>query len=146
MSDYIVVDASIWVARLVEGDAFHAASRTWLEAQRAKGMRFLAPTLLLVEVAAAITRRIGDSELAQRAVTALKNLPDLRLVDMDRTVVRAAIEAAANLGVRGADAFYIAVAGGLNIPLATLDADQRQRASSVVETWNVAEVRSKPPN
>ncbi len=35
MSNYLVVDASLWVARLVAGDVFHALSRAWLEKQRA---------------------------------------------------------------------------------------------------------------
>ncbi len=132
MSDYVVVDASVWVARLVEGDVFHALSRAWLEEQRATGYRFLAPALLLVEVAAAISRPTGNPQLARQAVTALKNLSDLRLVDMDAALVQTAAQVAADLGVRGADAFYIAVAYRLNLSLATLDVDQRRRASRLI--------------
>jgi predicted nucleic acid-binding protein len=138
MSHYVVVDASVWVARLVDQDIFHAHSRAWLASQRANGVRFLAPTLLLVEVAAAISRRTGDSTLAQRAVAALESLPDLRLVDMDRSVVMAATKVAVELDVRGADAFYIAIARQLSLPLATLDADQLERASHVVDTWEIS--------
>ena len=134
MSDYVVVDASLWVARLVAGDVFHEVSRAWMTAQRAEGTRFLAPALLPVEVAAAISRRTGDTALAQRAVAALEALPDLRLVAMDEALVQTAVDVAAELGVRGADAFYIAVAQRLRVPLATLDADQRARAARVVET------------
>ena len=134
MTDYVVVDASIWVARLIKQDALHTLSRTWLEDQRAAGTRFLAPALLLVEVAAAISRRTGEPELARRAVDALRNLPDLRLVEMDQAVVATATSIATDLGVRGADAFYIAIAQRLNLPLATLDVDQRRRAAGVVTT------------
>ena len=132
MNEYIVVDASILVARLVAGDVFHQTARNWLEAQRARGTRFLAPALLVVEVAAAISRHTASPDLARRAVTSLKNLPDLRLVEMDRAVVQIATEAAAAWGVRGADAFYIAIAHKLNLPLATLDTDQRARASRIL--------------
>ncbi|RMH44229.1 MAG: PIN domain-containing protein, partial [Gammaproteobacteria bacterium] len=125
MSGYIVVDASLWVARLVANDVFHTRSRAWMEAQRAAGIRFIAPALLLVEVAAAISRPTGNPALARRAVGTLQSLADLRLVEMDRRLVQTATQVATDLGVRGADAFYIAVARQLNLPLATLDVDQR---------------------
>jgi len=137
MSEYVVVDASLWVSRLVAEDVFHNLSRQWLNEQRKRGVQFVAPTLLLVEVAAAISRRTGDTHLAQRAADALKMLPDLRLVEMGNDVVQAAVFVGANLGVRGADAFYIALAKQLQLPLATLDHDQRQRASQIVETWHI---------
>ena len=139
MSNYIVVDASLWVARLIAQDAFHDLSRRWLDAQRSQGVQFVAPTLLLVEVAAAISRRTGDSGQAQLAAEALENLPDLRLVEMDQSVVQTAVRAGADLGVRGADALYIAIAQELTLPLATLDADQSERGSRVVEIWKVTE-------
>ncbi len=139
MSDYVVVDASVWVARLIDQDTFYSISRQWLDEQRANVVRFLAPTLLLVEVAAAISRRTGDSHLAQRSVGALENLPDLRLVDMDRNVVQIAAHVGADLGVRGADAFYIAIAQQLNLPLATLDIDQRERANKVISILEIKE-------
>ncbi len=138
MNNYVVVDASIWVARLIDGDVFHSISRQWLDKQRDKGMSFLAPTLLLVEVAAAISRRTGSSDLAQRAIDALENLPNLRLIDMDHKVVQTAIRVGVDLGVRGADAFYIAIAQNLNLPLATLDKDQCERGSQLVETLDLS--------
>ena len=92
---------------------------------------------MLVEIAAAISRRTGDKQLAQRAVGALEDLPDLQLVDMDPRVVQTAIEVGANFGVRAADAFYIAIAQQLNLPLATLDIDQRERASNTVSILEI---------
>ncbi len=138
MSKYLVVDASVWVARLIAQDAFHDLSRRWLNVQREHGVQFVAPTLLLVEVAAAISRRTGDRELAKQAVEALEALADLRLVEMDQSVVQSAVNAGADLGVRGADAFYIAIAQQLFLPLATLDKDQLERASDMVETKTIA--------
>ncbi len=141
MSNYLVVDASVWVARLIAQDAFHDLSRHWLDAQRDQGVQFVAPTLLLVEVAAAISRRTGDSELAKKATEALENLPDLRLVEMDQSVVQTAVRAGADLGVRGADALYIAISQQLTLPLATLDTDQSERGSQVVEIWTVTDTK-----
>jgi predicted nucleic acid-binding protein len=118
---FIVVDASLWVARLVPQDVFHPVVKDWLEGQRAAGILLLSPALLLAEAAGAISRRTDDAQLAQRAVQSLQNLPGLRLVEMDHTLVQEAADLAARLGLRGAEAFYVAAAARLKIPLASLD-------------------------
>ncbi len=130
---FIVIDASLWVARLVAQDAFHVPVRKWMDAQRQAGIDFLSPSLLLAEAAGAISRRTGDARLAARAVELLQSLPGLRLVEMDSALLREAARLAAELGLRGADATYVATASRLNVPLATLDDDQRQRAARQVQ-------------
>ena len=128
----IVTDASIWVARLVPPDVFHASVKTWLTAQRAAGVEFVAPALLLTEVAGALSRRLASAALATRAVKQLEGLAGLRLVEMDASLLRRATQLAADLGLRGADAVYVAAAQHLNVPLMTLDIDQRDRAAKHV--------------
>jgi predicted nucleic acid-binding protein len=129
---YSVIDASLWVSRLVPGDNHHPIVKTWLESQRAAGGIFLSPSLLLAEVGGAISRRTGEPGLARRAIDQLLRLSGLRLVEMDRGLVREAARLASDLGLRGADSFYVAVAARLGLPLVTLDADQRSRAETVV--------------
>jgi predicted nucleic acid-binding protein len=129
----VVVDASAWVARLVPQDVFHPAVRNWMETQRAQGAQLVAPGLLLAEVAGAVARRTGDPVLAKRSIAALQELPDLRLVEMSRTLMQQAAELAARHGLRGADSCYVALAAGLSLPLATLDDDQRRRAAGLVD-------------
>lgn len=133
MNKFVVVDASLLVARLVEGDIFHQVSRDWLSKQRHAGVRFLAPSLLLVEVAGAIARRTGQADLAKRAISALDGLNGLRLVEMEADLVRRAAALAASQGLRGADSIYVAVAERLSVPLVTLDIDQQSRSSKVVD-------------
>jgi len=123
-----VVDASLWVARLVPQDNFHAPVKDWMAARRAEGAEFLSPALLLAEVAGAISRRTGDAALGEKAFRQLESLPGLRLVEMDNSLLREAASLAARLGLRGADAVYAAVAKRLDLPLVTLDEDQRARA------------------
>jgi len=127
---FVIVDASVWVSRVVPVDVFHQPVKTWLEEQRSKGAVFLSPALLLAEVAGAISRRTGQPELAKQAIASLIRLPELRLVEMEQTLVQEAAQLAAELGLRGADSFYVAVAARLNLPLATLDEDQKNRAAS----------------
>jgi len=129
---FVVLDASVWVSRLVSQDEFHTAVRSWLEEQREAGVQFISPTLLLAEVGGAISRRTGDPTLGRRAIRRLEDLPGLRLVEMDNDLVHEAANLAAELGLRGADSVYVAVARQLNLPLATLDNDQSERAQARV--------------
>ena len=76
---FLVVDASVWVARLVPQDAFHASVRNLMDASLLEGAELLAPALLLAETAGAISRRTGDARLAAQAVEHLEHLPGLRL-------------------------------------------------------------------
>jgi len=124
-----VLDASVWVARLVRQDAFHEPIKRWMETRRTAGERFYAPDLLLAETSSAIRRRLDDAVLAARAVEVLIHLPALYLVEMDRELMVNASKLAAELGLRGADATYAALAQRLNLPLVTLDVDQRERAA-----------------
>jgi predicted nucleic acid-binding protein len=128
----IVIDASVWVSRLVQKDVFHPVVKAWMQARRDRGVVFLSPALLLPEVAGAISRRTGDPKLARQALDNLQNLPGLRLVQMDQPIVQGAARLAANLGLRGADSVYVAVAARLNLPLVTLDVEQHKKAASVI--------------
>ncbi len=124
----VVVDASVWVGRLVPQDAHHEASRRWFEAFTARGGRLVAPVLLLPEIAGAISRRTGAPDLARQAVQQLQRMRSLRLVALDRRLGQAASQLAADLGLRGADATYVAIADQLKIPLLTWDNEHVEKA------------------
>jgi predicted nucleic acid-binding protein len=128
-----VVDASVWVARLVPQDVHCAASRHWLEATVARGGRLISPIPLLAEVSGAVARRTGDAGLAERAVEGVLRVPHLGLVPTDSRLGRLAAQLAADLGLRGADAVYVALAYHLRVPLITWDRQQRERASARVK-------------
>jgi predicted nucleic acid-binding protein len=127
-----VVDASVWVAWLVRQDVHHQASRDWLRQHVASGTQLAAPTIVLAELSAAIARRTGDRVLALRAVRGVLRVPGLRLLPVDRQLALLAAQSAADLGLRGADAVYVATAHHLGVPLVTLDREQQQRAARLV--------------
>ena len=79
---YVVVDASIWVSRLIPQDEHHELCQKWLAQQRIGGVTLVSPSLLLPEVAGAISRRTGDPTLAEKAVHNLQALPGLWLVEL----------------------------------------------------------------
>ena len=130
-----IVDASVWVGRLVPQDLHYDASRRWLEATVARGGRLVSPILLLSEVAGAIARRTGDAELAERAVEQVLRVPSVGLVPTDPRLGRMAARLAAALGLRGADAVYVALALHLKAPLVTWDRQQRERASAYLVVY-----------
>lgn len=134
---FVVVDASVWVSRLVESDEFHMPVKDWMNAQREQNTTFVSPSLLLAEVGGVISRVTGKPELGLNAIRKIENLPDVRIVDMNKALIDEASRIAAKYGVRGADSVYIAVASTLNIPLVTFDIDQRERASKLVDVIEI---------
>lgn len=133
MSD-VVVDASVWVSRLVPKDVHHTRSRAWFKAQADEGGLLVAPVLALAEIAGAISRRTGRPALASAALTRVQRLPNLRLVPLDARLARLAAQLAGQHGLRGADAVYVATAQRLGLSLVTLDDEQLRRGRAVVTT------------
>jgi predicted nucleic acid-binding protein len=77
-----VVDASVWVSLLAADDVNHESTRRWFDEQIAEGAQFLAPVLVLVEVAGAMARRTSDPSAGMRAAARVRSLPELELVDL----------------------------------------------------------------
>jgi predicted nucleic acid-binding protein len=134
---FVVVDASVWVSRLVESDELHIFVKAWMNSQREQGTTFISPSLLLAEVGGVISRVTGKPELGLSAIQKIENLPDVRIVDMDKSLMDDASRIAAKYGVRGADSVYFAVASTLNIPLVTFDIDQRGKAAKLVDVIEI---------
>ncbi|MBI5713643.1 MAG: type II toxin-antitoxin system VapC family toxin [Chloroflexi bacterium] len=130
----VVVDASVWVSRLVASDVNHAASRVWLEKFAVEENQFVVPTLVLAEISGSVARRAEDAKSGHEAVKLVLRLPSLRLINVDRALSELAAQLAADYKLRGADSIYVAAAKQLNIPLVTLDEEQFKRASKIIQT------------
>ena len=137
-----VVDASVWVSRFVKQDVHHEASEKWLGELILRDEPLIAPGILLPEVAGALARRTGDSELARRVVASIVKLPALRVIDIDRNLARLAATLAADLRLRGADALYVATAYRLRIPLITWDVEQKERSAHLINALTPEEAAS----
>ncbi|MCL5997070.1 MAG: type II toxin-antitoxin system VapC family toxin [Chloroflexi bacterium] len=133
MPQVVVIDASVWVTSLMTRDASYAAARTWLENYRASGGLQVAPVLLLIEIAGAVVRRTGRPQFARRACDELLRAPELRLVPIDHELGQEATQIAIDLGMRAADALYVALAHKLHAPLVSLDREQAMRADPFVK-------------
>jgi predicted nucleic acid-binding protein len=115
-------------------DRNHAASVDWMSKFIDAGGLLIAPTLLLIEVAAAIARQSGPAAIARQAAQSLQNVSEMRLIPLDATLVQESIDVAADLSLRAGDAVYVAVAQRMSIPLVSWDRQQLQRASTAVAT------------
>ena len=98
---FVVVDASVWVSRLIESDEFHIPVKNWMNSQREQDATFVSPSLLLAEVGGVISRVTGKPELGLHAIQKIENLPDVRIVDMDRALMDDASRIAAQYGTAG---------------------------------------------
>ena len=113
-------------------DAFNAQSSRWLIGATDAGERFAGPTLVLAEVAGGISRKLGLPAAGSAAVTAFERSPGVQIVHPGEELARRAADLAAALGLRGADAVYVATAEHLSCPLVTWDNDILTKARSVI--------------
>jgi predicted nucleic acid-binding protein len=130
----VVIDASAWVSRIMLQDSNHLAALSWIDRHLLNGGLLVAPILLVTETAATISRITGLSARGHLAAHGLYAMPEMSLVQIDQALVDEATDLASNLGLRGADAYYVAVAKTLGLSLVTFDKEQLSKASAVIET------------
>ena len=99
----------------------------------AAGEPLVAPSLLLAEVAAAMSRISGRPETAAEIVEHLLTVQRLELVELDQARALRAAQVAARTALRGADAVYLALAEERSDVLISVDRQQRERGSQLAE-------------
>ena len=139
----VVVDASVWVSAILIADAFYTESSRWFWAFHEHGGRVAAPITLVAEVAGAIARRSGRSDIAYEYALDIQTDPRVRLYSVDAALGDAAAQLAAHLPLKMADAVYVALAQGLGTPLVTRDREQLARGSTVIQTMTPEEMESR---
>jgi predicted nucleic acid-binding protein len=127
-----VIDASVYIALVNAHEREHASSWAWFEQTREAGKSIVAPVVLLPEVAAALSRGIGDPTLAHRVVRQLTQSELIQLIPVTTVMAEQAASVAAEHRIRGCDAVYIALADQLDDVLVTLDRQQLERGAAVV--------------
>lgn len=129
-----VIDASVYVTMLDTNDPRQADCKAWFTATATADEPVIAPSLILSEVAAAISRSRNDAQLAKTVARALETSAIVRLVAVTPHLAKRAAMIAADQYVRGADAIYLALAQQLDDVLVTLDRQQLLRGAAVVKT------------
>lgn len=139
------IDASVHLSALNPYEPESGASQAFLGLVRQRQIPLFCPTLLPVEVAAAIawTMPAGVSDAPGRAVAlanTLHGLPNQTLVPLDDALVGVATDLAVASRLRGADAVYAAVAQQYGTTLITLDRQQLERLPPAIRTARPGDV------
>jgi len=124
------IDASVHINALNPSEAGSEESQVLLERLFRRPWPVVSPTLLLVEVAAAVTRAFDDAGRGLTVARAVRGLPGQVWVPLDDTLAEEAARLAAEHRLRGADAIYAAVARRYGATLVTRDRQQLERLRS----------------
>ena len=127
-----VIDASVYIALVNAYEREHSSSWAWFEQARAADESIVAPVILLSEVAAALSRGVGDPTLAYRVVQQLVRSEVIELIPVTLAMAERAALIAAERRIRGCDAVYVALADQLSDTLVTLDRQQLERGAAFV--------------
>jgi len=139
MASVYTIDASVFLNAFNPYEVGHEESHGLLARLQEQSAPIIVPTLLLPEVAAAVSRGREDQDLAREFAATLVRLPHLVLVPLDTALAQQAADVAAQYRLRGSDAVYAAVALRFGSTLVTLDREQRERVADALTTRYPAE-------
>ncbi len=129
----MIVDASVWVASVLDKDAHHRVSLAFMHRFVKEQQIATVPLLVWAEIAGAVARRTGDTERGMKVAELIAAKNWVRGVPLDAALASESMRLAARLRLRGADAVYVALAAACREPLLTLDAEMLERARGVAE-------------
>lgn len=131
----MIVDASVWVASVLDKDAHHEVSLAFMHRFVKERQIATVPVLVWAEIAGAVARRTGDTDRGLKAAGLITAQVWVRGVPLDTSLASESMRLAATLRLRGADAVYVALAATYREPLITLDAEMLERARGVAEVF-----------
>ena len=129
-----VVDASVWIARFRKSDAFHEQARHIIQSLLMGEERISIPAIAFTEVAGAIKRISKNNDVAWEAVFYMKELAMEVFADFS-VLEPIATKIAVNHSIRGADAYYLAVAEITKSKLHTFDNQQKEAFDAISKNW-----------
>lgn len=138
MAELVTLDASILVAACRPSERANSEALELLIAVQNRCLPLIEPTLLIIEVAAALARTGTGAEAARKLAHGITQLPRLTLVNLDTRMAAYTAELAARHHLRGADATYAAVALMYGTVLVTLDKEQLKRHPEKLRVLNPA--------
>ena len=130
----LTIDSSVFVSAARPSEIGNAESTAFLTWVRNTRPRLFLPTLVLAEVAAALSRTGSEPGLAQQYAMAVGQLPNTVMVALDEGLARQSAALGAQHRLRGADAVYLASAALFAGELVTLDREQLERGAAIVQT------------
>ena len=132
MNSPVTIDASVFVSAFTPSEEADQASKAFMREVRESNAPIIVPTLLIPEIAAAISRGQGKSDLGYAFAMEVSQFPNVTLVNLDESLAEIATGIAAHYRLRGSNAVYAAVAVRFATELVTLDTEQLDRVKKVV--------------
>lgn len=132
----LTLDASVFVSAVSAKELDHASSLACLARLRQTSVRLFLPTLVLAEVAAALSRTGFAQEGALAYAQAIAKLPNVTFIPLDEALAREAAALASRHKLRGADSIYLTTAALVGATLITLDNEQRARSALLVKAYS----------
>lgn len=126
------LDASVIINAQRPTEPHAQASRAFFEIIKREQHKVFLPEIAIPEITAGLYRGTKDPELAYEFAMALRDLPNLSFVSVDRGLADLAARLIRETGLRGADAIYLALAQDYGLALVTLDKDQLQHGKRFV--------------
>ena len=131
----MIVDASVWVASVLDKDAHHHVSLAFMHRFVKEQQVATVPLLVWAEIAGAVARRTGDADRGMKVAELIAAKIWVKGVPLDASLAHESMRLAARLRLRGADAVYVALAVAYREPLLTLDAETLERARGLAEAF-----------
>jgi predicted nucleic acid-binding protein len=135
----LTIDSSVFVSAARPSEIANAESTAFLTWVRNTRPRLFLPTLVMAEVAAALSRTGSEPGLAQQYAMAVGQLPNTVMVALDEGLARQSAALGAQHRLRGADAVYLASAALFAAELVTLDREQLERGAAIAQTLTPAD-------
>jgi len=129
----LTLDSSIIIAALREQEEKHKQCIRLLEKIKNAEYFVVEPYTVLIEVVAAIRRRTGSEQLAERVKKDLQRIDSIYFLELESERANEASDIAKKSGMRGMDAIVVQIANEFNAPLVSLDNDMIAKAKGIVK-------------
>ncbi|MCX7790950.1 MAG: PIN domain-containing protein [Chloroflexaceae bacterium] len=133
------LDANIFIRDAIPNDPEHVMCHALLARLYESSTSIVLSTLVLAEIAGALSGSYRDPIRARLEVELLRELHIIKYIPLDDALAQEAADIAADRALRGADAVYVAVARRHGCALVSLDREQRERAAPLVRALTPAE-------
>lgn len=130
---YLTIDSSIFVAALRKAEEKYESCKNLLQKVASGDYKAVEPYTVLVEVVAAVRRRTGSMELAERAREDLLAIEGITFEEVVKYRAEEACQIAAQTGIRGMDAVVVQITKENNCTLVTLDSEMALKAKNLVQ-------------
>lgn len=129
----LTVDASVWINARSPREKGYNQSKKALMIIEEMNIPVFSPSILIVELAASVSRATGDEKAGILFSRLVSELPNIELMPVTLELARDAAVIASRLKIRGADALYCAVAAERKAVLLSRDREQIERAKGLIK-------------